>query len=368
MPKDEATRKRQELIAKLNDPETLGDNSPTIEELGEDWFSLPSEKASKSLPDKKSRWRRFIGFISDHHPNITKACQVTPSVALEFTRWADTLKLTLHSRRLLVRLPGAVFQHALNRGMLAFNPLDGMARHLSKRRAGSGDLDPAYEERQPFTDEELTAIWNALNPKITPIQESLPKLIIEGRIEWWICIHFCFLTGMDMTDVVNLNEAQLNGDKESGWTLQFIRSKTGKEDSKPVKIPLDPRLRDLMDRYCPLDKKGFPFPFLRRRHMKQKDLSAIFSDLLHSLGIETTGKSRTGRARAKNIRGLKSLRHTFASRLNQHLKNPLIVQRAMGHKTMDMTAVYTHVEQKQLAEAVSSINLPTVETERGWNE
>jgi len=73
MPKDEATRKRQELIAKLNDPETLGDNSPTIEELGEDWFSLPSEKASKSLPDKKSRWRRFIGFISDHHPNIRRS-------------------------------------------------------------------------------------------------------------------------------------------------------------------------------------------------------------------------------------------------------------------------------------------------------
>jgi hypothetical protein len=37
--------------------------------------------------------------------------------------------------------------------LLAVNPLDGMARQLSKRRAGSGDLAPAYEERQPFTDE-----------------------------------------------------------------------------------------------------------------------------------------------------------------------------------------------------------------------
>ena len=53
------------------------------------------------------------------------------------------------------------------------------------------------------------------------------------------------------------------------------------------------------------------------------------------------------------------LRHCYASRLLRHTHSLLIVQNALGHARITTTQIYTHVAVQELAEAMTSLPVPT---------
>ena len=55
-----------------------------------------------------------------------------------------------------------------------------------------------------------------------------------------------------------------------------------------------------------------------------------------------------------------TLRHTFATDLYRETKNLRLVQKALGHASIQTTEIYTHVVDEELEEALRSFRSPKV--------
>ncbi len=55
-----------------------------------------------------------------------------------------------------------------------------------------------------------------------------------------------------------------------------------------------------------------------------------------------------------------TLRHTFATDLYRETKNLRLVQKALGHASIQTTEVYTHIVDEELEEALRSFRSPKV--------
>jgi integrase len=353
LPSLEATAKVQELVGRLNCFGS-GPDFP-LESLWDRWASLPENKNRKSLADDAARWRQFLAWLARERgiEKPTLEC-VTPDMAQAYIHHVDGLDLVKHTRRLMVGLTERVFETEREKGCLAVNLFAGATTRLKVDDTGS------TEQREGFTDDELKRILGALDPRTVQSDPPLPCRVDEHRRELWLLTQLALTTGLDSCDVAGLTRDQLKV-KDGLPYVEIVRSKLRKRGGKKVEVALRKDVVASLERWAQPDAQGYLLPQLRKGFQGYRGyITERFGALLNHLGIATSGADVEGRSRARNVKGLKSLRHNFVTKMASASTNPLIAQRMAGHSTLGMTLNYTHPDLAQKAAAVERLALPAV--------
>ncbi len=176
-----------------------------------------------------------------------------------------------------------------------------------------------------FTKEEFSAFYSA-------IKEDWFKDVIQ----------FAVLTGMRRSEITNLRWKNIDLEKK---TIQVesgpsFRTKAGKKRIVPIHTTLLPmlqgRFRD--------DPEQLVFTFNERK-IAENLVTHKFEKILSVSGIK------------KQCLHFHSLRHTFASWLVQDGVPLYEVQRLLGHSTITVTEIYSHLQPCQLHNAVNKIRI-----------
>jgi integrase/recombinase XerC len=189
----------------------------------------------------------------------------------------------------------------------------------------------AWSTRRPpaiLAQHEICVLLKALRGNKTAIERRdylmFTLLLSTG-------IRLSSLTALNIEDV-NLHQGTLR-----------VRGKNGSEHS----VFLNLRLRKLLSNYLSknIAKAAEPlFLSLRGHRIGARQVQLRFSHWLK-------------RAEIKRHYSVHSLRHTFATRIYEKTGDLRLAQRALGHKRITTTEIYTQVADAKLKRAVRSLNL-----------
>lgn len=119
-----------------------------------------------------------------------------------------------------------------------------------------------------------------------------------------------------------------------------------------LEIPIHPALRKILKKAIAERTSGYV-----SEHNAEMYKRGTITDRTQSIfvksGIKTFTKSEDGHL--KLICGFHSLRHTFVSMSINAGMNPLLVQRIVGHSSVNMTSAYFHANKKAIEEGINKI-------------
>lgn len=222
---------------------------------------------------------------------------------------------TLNRGRAAVR---AFFAWALDAGLLSENPALGIHLQRAPRTL------PAF-----LTDIEVRRLLKAVIER-TSLLAKRDRVLIETFLA----------TGIRLQELVNLDIADVDLDAKH---LHIRRAKGGQPQ---VKF-LNTRLRGILRGYLQWRKKqgeSCPALFISQRgtRLSPRQVGYRFAHWLREAGIEKTITPH-------------GLRHTFATRLYSRTGDLLVVQRALGHRNIATTEIYTHLVDGELEEALERL-------------
>jgi len=222
---------------------------------------------------------------------------------------------TLNRGRAAVR---AFFAWALDAGHTTENPALGI--HLQRAPRTS----PAF-----LTDAEVRRLLKCLTGRHSEIAKR-DRALIETFLA----------TGIRLQELVSLD---LNDVELDAKHLHIRRAKGGQPQIKF----LNTHLRGILRAYLQWRKKqgeSCPALFISQRgtRLSPRQVGYRFEHWLQEAGIE----------KAITPHGL---RHTFATRLYSRTGDLLVVQRALGHRNIATTEIYTHLVDGTLEEALERL-------------
>jgi len=222
---------------------------------------------------------------------------------------------TLNRGRAALR---AFFTWAHDAGHIPDNPALGI--HLQR----APRTPPAF-----LTDAEVRRLQKALTGRTSPLA-TRDRTLIETFLA----------TGIRLQELVALDLADVDLDAKH---LHVRRAKGGQPQ---VKF-LNTHLRGILRRYLQWRTKqgeSCPALFLSQRgtRVSPRQVGYRFAHWLREAGIE----------KAISPHGL---RHTFATRLYSRTGDLLVVQRALGHRNIATTEIYTHLVDGTLEEALERL-------------
>jgi len=222
---------------------------------------------------------------------------------------------TLNRGRAAIR---AFFAWALDAGHLTDNPALGI--HLQR----APRTPPAF-----LSDTEVRRLLKALTGRTSPLAKR-DRTLIETFLA----------TGIRLQELVALDIADVDLDAKH---LHVRRAKGGQPQ---VKF-LNTQLRGVLRGYLQWRKKqgeSCPALFISQRgtRLSPRQVGYRFEHWLREAGID----------KAITPHGL---RHTFATRLYSRTGDLLVVQRALGHRHIATTEIYTHLVDGALEEALERL-------------
>lgn len=152
---------------------------------------------------------------------------------------------------------------------------------------------------------------------LTPEEEKNLLMILPA--EYAAFCEILIRTGMRRGELMNLKPEHVDGNYARIW-----KNKT----KTPRSVPLDPRAKELVEKWVPFNIELSPF---RTAWLKAKKLMGLESDphfVLHML------------------------RHTAATRVLDTTGRIEVVQRLLGHKKIATTMRYAHVSDDALLDAI----------------
>lgn len=170
------------------------------------------------------------------------------------------------------------------------------------------------------------------------------------RAVWGVGVY----TGLRLGDVCSLNYGALaKGLQSITWTPQ----KTKRHMQNPLTIPVCPALRALLTKVLDWSKIGndnerdTPLwaDYKKRYH---GDISEWFGRTLKKAGLQTSHKGDDGHKQVDT--GFHITRHFFISNAARYM-SPLLVQKIVGHSSIDMTAHYYHDNQADMEAGLSQM-------------
>lgn len=190
-------------------------------------------------------------------------------------------------------------------------------------------------------------------------QRPLPKLLEEHEVKALIdaaharpeaegmrlaaCLELLYATGMRVSELLALPLSALAPDRQS----LIVMGKGSKERM----VPIGQAARDALETYLAVREgflarrtKGSRFLFPSRSkegHLTRQRLTQLLKELAPEAGIEP-------RRISPHV-----LRHAFASHLLAGGADLRAVQMMLGHADIATTEIYTHVQGKRLADAVT---------------
>lgn len=154
-------------------------------------------------------------------------------------------------------------------------------------------------------------------------------------------------TGLRLGDCAMLKWADIDFEHN---IMRVVPMKTRKHMDGPIEIPMHSVLASA------LKAAAHDSEYVSRAnadsYMAGK-LSGDVVNLFKSCGIETSAKDANGKT--KIICSFHSLRHTFISMAINSGMSPLLVQRIVGHSSVDMTSAYFHESMDKMAEGINSM-------------
>ncbi len=245
---------------------------------------------------------RLTPIMSD--PSITISPSGTPKAPA-----------TLNRGRAAVR---AFFTWAVDAGHITVNPALGI--HLQH----APQQPPAF-----LTDGEVRQLLKALTGR-TGLLAKRDRMLIETFLG----------TGIRLQELVSLDIGDVDLDAKH---LHIRRAKGGQPQIKF----LNTHLRGMLRTYLQWRRKQgehCPALFISQRgtRLSSRQVGYRFAHWLQEAGIE----------KAITPHGL---RHTFATRLYSRTGDLLVVQRALGHRNIATTEIYTHLVDGALEDALERL-------------
>ena len=147
-------------------------------------------------------------------------------------------------------------------------------------------------------------------------------------------------TGIRLAELVGLD----TGDIDLDGKRITIRAKGGDTETRFLNADLRRRLRRYVrQRKQVLTESTALFLSNRGTRISTRQVQARFRLWLQWAGIDRDGLT------------LHSTRHTFGTRLYRKTRDLVLVGKAMGHRTVEATAIYVHTDDEALEEALESL-------------
>jgi integrase len=228
----------------------------------------------------------------------------------------------------------AIFRTARRLGCIAEDPAE-LIKPVREVREGSTDA-----ERRPFTIPELQILLAAADP------------------EWQSMIKVGLYCGGRLGDIALLRWVNIDLERSE---LRFETRKTGKR----ILVPLVGALRTHIEGLPSSDDpRAFIHPRAAasvERRNSSAGISRQFGELLELAGLRPIkGRRERGVGTRRSFAPLSfhSLRHTAVSLLKDAGIPQAAVMELVGHSTVEMSALYTHVGRESLERAAAA--LPTL--------
>jgi len=161
------------------------------------------------------------------------------------------------------------------------------------------------------------------------------SLVIPRRSKWRAYLRLLYETGARPSEPFNLRVQDILEDK--------VRLRTLKRGgyTREREIPISPLLAGLLRSLC-IGKKPEDYVFSLDRDPK-KPLNRKRAQRI----LEHVRKIL--KSQGYDVRGLRlhAYRHAYATRLYQATKDLALVQRALGHKNLETTMIYLHIQPGQ---------------------
>jgi integrase len=234
-------------------------------------------------------------------------------------------KASATTAKLKMKVVSSIYIKAMAEGLTNFNPT-----------AALEPLDEAEKlERKPFTLDEV-------------------KLLIDSAEteEWKGIITMGAFTGLRLIDCALIEWTDI--DLKKGL-IETTPRKT-KRKKTVVTIPLHPSLNDYLKKQpTPINPATKVFPTLSElTGAGRNGLSMKFTRIMKSAGVNR-GKSKDTGGRTIYERSFHSLRHTLTSLLADSNVSPEVRMQILGHKSEDVHAIYTHLDNETLKAAMGEV-------------
>jgi integrase len=241
-------------------------------------------------------------------------------------RTATTHETTKGFRRIL----SGIFLQAQNEGQTTRNPvaLAKLPKSLMKETG-----------KRAFTLAEV----KQLHDKASPF--------------WQWMIRTAFFTGFSLGDLVTLRRVNVDLKQR---TISIKRRKT----SKPVSVPISDGVAESSKAIWPAKAEDYFWPAEAHKYLTTgaSSFSQGFYDIMAACGLVVPregpkikkGKGRSAKRSAAGV-GFHCLRHTFVTNLKMTGVMDSVAKELTGHGSSAISAVYTHLPAKTLADAISRI-------------
>lgn len=148
-------------------------------------------------------------------------------------------------------------------------------------------------------------------------------------------------TGIRLSELVGLDVSDVDLDRKR----LSVHVKGGRLETRFLGADLRQLLRKFIWRRAEM---AFDTPALfvssRQQRISKRQVQARFKLWLQWAGIDRGGLT------------VHSTRHTFGTRLYRRTRDLVLVGRAMGHRTMEATRIYVHLDDEALEEAIESLS------------
>ncbi|MBA7562059.1 hypothetical protein ES695_18545 [Candidatus Atribacteria bacterium 1244-E10-H5-B2] len=166
-----------------------------------------------------------------------------------------------------------------------------------------------------------------------------PNRCKKNYIRDMLIFHMLYYCGLRKGELLALDWDDIDLGKDI-LTVRFSKNKTGRI------LPIHPKVKELLDKYLsqrlPLENRAL-FIGERGNRMCKASFTNMMNTYLKISGLKEKGYSAH------------SLRHSFATRLIENNVNLFLVQRLLGHKSLDATKVYIHFDSGSYREAINLI-------------
>ena len=163
------------------------------------------------------------------------------------------------------------------------------------------------------------------------------SLVIPKRARWRAYFRLLYETGARPSEPFNLRVQDIDFESEK------VRLRTLKRGgyTREREIPISPLLAGLLKALC--EGKGADDYVFSLEHDPKKPLKRKYAQRI----LEHVRKVL--RSQGYDVRGLRlhAYRHAYATRLYQATKDLALVQRALGHKDLETTMIYLHIQPAQ---------------------
>ena len=197
---------------------------------------------------------------------------------------------------------------------------------FEKRKVNAGTT------RRAFTEDELMKLLDYAKS-----DEQLTLMIALG-----------IYTGLRRGDCSKLEWRHVDFDNAE---IVIKPEKVKRHLVAPIRIPIHPALMVLLKKRKAADD-GSQF-ILPKWHISKENVNSRLKHVFKACGIKTSFKDENGRI--KMILGFHSLRHTFVSMNINGGMNPMLIQKIVGHSTVNMTEHYFHQNMSVIREGISKM-------------